>query len=529
MRPAYGDAARAAASFPTFLDVADYKPPRLRVLWVENKLDCRTWSYYCDLRAAMARLHDLCTPGARSTCFEKKRRFVPDVAVLGPRYTTNVVQDDETVGFDRVRWPTLPLAVVQNKMYAASTREIVGDARVKLRWVRAAGAAVAFTWLTRAPEFTELSEVPHLWLPFGVDAALYGRHAGALGAPHQPFDVGFTGASNSKYPLRQAILAMVRAMNVTSYLGTWAQTSLHRSDNRSWKALGRAEYAAQLARAKMWISTTGPDHIVGTRYFEVLASGTTLLMCNRPAAGARAYEGLFADGEHVVVFDTVDDLRDKILRYLRDEPARRRIVAAAAERVRRLHSWDARARFLTKAVLHAIARRPHGAPWYAAPRDAAAAQEGAVSIGCVARSAAFARALREQPVRPRRQLRWFTVSSCQRACGDAPVFAVHCGGFCSGNGHRWASCFCGSSSAPPAQRTLDAGLCATTCSLHDPRPCGGQGTLALYSTKGASSSLGRDAVSATTSTPRARRVLRIVPKDCGAGARLPVRHMCPGS
>ena len=32
---------------------------RLRVLWLENRLECGLWSYYCELRDAMAQLHEL--------------------------------------------------------------------------------------------------------------------------------------------------------------------------------------------------------------------------------------------------------------------------------------------------------------------------------------------------------------------------------------------------------------------------------------------------------------------------------------
>ena len=39
--------------------VADYSPPRWRVLWVEGRLDCRTWSYYCDVRSAFSALHEV--------------------------------------------------------------------------------------------------------------------------------------------------------------------------------------------------------------------------------------------------------------------------------------------------------------------------------------------------------------------------------------------------------------------------------------------------------------------------------------
>lgn len=470
----------ALGLLPFDTDVGAAPPPRLNIIWLENQLDCRTWSYYCDLRTAMAKLHRLCTPVRGSTCLEPKRNFAPQLVVVGPRYSTNVAHDDETLGFDRAQHASLPLAVFQNKMYAATTREIVGDPAAKLRWARAAGAMVGFTWLTRHHEFTRRSGVPHHWLPFGVDAAMYGRYAGQLGRDAQPIDIGFTGASSHKYPLRDAILREIGRMNVSSYLGTWEQTALNRADNRSWKALDREAYVRQLSRARMWVSTTGPSDIVGTRYFEVLASGTTLLLCNRPRAGRWVYDGLFEDGEHVVLFDGPADLRSKVLHYARDEAARQRIVMAAHALVQRLHTWDARARFVTRAVQVALARHGASAPYAPPPTTNAT---GAY-LGCFAASARTASDFKE--VRSKRPLRRFTVASCMQACRKArrPHVALTCGGFCSGNGHKLGRCSCAARARIGEYRKLRGPECATACSLRDGRPCGGHDAMAVYSMEG---------------------------------------------
>ena len=535
--------------------LADYTPRRLNVVWLENTLDCRTWTYYCDLKDAMAKLHTLCIPRHSLTCVDGRRGFTPQVVVAGPRYMANVAHPDETLGFDRAQYAHLPLAVVQNKMYAATAREIVGDASSKLRWAREAGAVVGFTWLALDHDFTQRSGVAHYRLPFGVDVALYGRHAATVpSAPPvatrsplalvQPIDVGFTGASNHKYPLREAILALVRSLkNVSSYFGTWAQTSLHRSDNRSWKALERDDYVKQISQTKLWVSTTGPSHIVGTRYFEILASGTTLLLCNRAPPGV--YDGLLEDGAarratdaraarrrvprlaflgaakslttcsvlrrragvHAVIFNDIDDLRAKIYRYLADEPARVRIVKAAAALVNRVHTWDARARFITRAVEHHVGLHDTRLPYYT-PRlhGAAAAVAGATTgvpepfVACVD---ARMNAQRFTEVPARRPLRRYTVATCAAACRvrGAGYFGTLCGGFCSGNGHRLARCFCARSAAGDAKfqlsfdpkRPRQRRDCATTCSLHDSRPCGGLDTMAVFAMAEAATSAAENA------------------------------------
>ena len=464
-----------------FDSIDGYTPPRLRIAWLENTLDCRTWTYYCDLKDAMSRIHELCVPRGSSTCIDGRRGFQPQLVVAGPRYMANVAHPDETLGFNRARYPYLPLAVIQNKMYAASTREIVGDASAKLQWARAAGASVGFTWLpTQHIEFSSLSGIPHHRLPFGVDAALYGKHAAELDTRPTPYeyDIGFTGASSNKYPLREAIIRQIKALGqVKAYLGTWQQTALRTTDNRSWKALDRDGYVLQISKTKMWVSTTGPSNIVGTRYFEILASGTTMLLCNKAPAGV--YDGLLKDGVHAVIFDGMDDLKAKILYYLANEPARRKIVDAALALTRRIHTWDARALFITRAVEAAMKLHDPKLPHYIKPADIREPPEPYLACLDGRRSAS---AFTE--IAARRPLRRYTVATCAAACRRRSThFAVMCGGFCSGNGHRLARCFCakvpylGSAMARKKQK-ID---CSTTCTLHDSRPCGGWDALAVYS------------------------------------------------
>ena len=482
----------AAAGLLSFDAALDEPPPRLRVLWIENSLDCRMWAYYCDIKAAMARLHEVCIPHGRELCRgTADKPFIPDIAVVGARYSININAEDDPVGFDRVHFSRLPLLVLQNKMYVPNGwREIVGNVTAKLGWVRAAGASAAFTWLTQHRRFTRVSGVPHHWMPFGVDLGRYSVQPGAFGAEAQPFDVGFTGASGAdKYPLRNAMLRELQSMNVSGFFGTWQQTALNRQDPRSWKAGDHSAYAKQIARARIWLSTTGPSHIVGTRYFEILASGTTLLMCNRPPPGEWVYDGLFEDGVHVVMFDGVQDLRSKVLYYLSNETERRRVVTAALEQTVRIHSWDARARFITRVAKAAIRRHQlnsDAAAVYVPPPGSRAANDSSY-VGCYLQRSTKETGL-SQPPRSRnaRKLHRYTVSSCEAACaspaGKHGFVALTGGGLTTGNGHTLARCMCATTALKRAdgwRRRPDA-ECATVCSLHDARPCGGYRAFALF-------------------------------------------------
>ena len=265
--------------------------------------------------------------------------------------------------------------------------------------------------------------------------------------------------------------------------------TLNRKNNQSWKALSRKGYARTLAATKVWVSTTGPSELVGTRYYEVLASGTTLLLCNAPPSPS-VYDGLFEDGVHVVTFRGMSDLREKVRFYLAHEGARRKIVLAAHALARSLHTWGARARFISHVTERALDQRHGRLPYYVPPPEASALEASTRYLGCydAPRSTSQLRAsgLREPArSRNRRKLWRYTVQLCQAAC-EGGVFGLSEGGFSSGNAHTQARCLCAAAKGGDvalqerlSRRSSDA-ECATACSLHDPRPCGGANAIALF-------------------------------------------------
>ena len=479
--------------------------PRWRVLWLDNRLDCRVWAYYCELRRAFGALHNLSNWG---NTHSPLRTLDPQLIVVGPRFTTNLHTADTALGVSRQRYSHVPLVVLQNKVYSVSEREYTGNLSAKLEWTRAIGAAAGFTWLTRHGEFTQRSGVPHHRLPFAADPRLYGQFAGNFSG--QVWDVGFTGSLTKKYSLRERVMEGLRKMpDIRAYLKSWSKAI--QPGDASWGRLRRIDYVRQIASSKMWVSTTGPDWIVGTRYFEVMMSGTTLLLCNRPPPGVSTYDGLFEDGVHVVMFDGVQDLRKKIKYYLNDEPARRRIVSAARELALSRHTWQSRAAFITQVAQKAIENHPSGVAWYQGPGGSAAADVNgpvhnsgsSVFAGCfVEKASLIERTKKAAGAQKRRAVDsnatlveqkrpdtisgpyriGFRVQDCEEACAGHLHFGLICGGFCSGDSHRRARCYCGRPRVLKAMVKHRAQLkCSSTCSLHDERPCGGPGAFAMYS------------------------------------------------
>ena len=93
----------------------------------------------------------------------------------------------------------------------------------------------------------------------------------------------------------------------------------------------------------MWLSTPSPANLVGTRYFEILATGTTLLVTPKN----NQVEGLFGPpGWHYIAFETLEEL-DQLLKYYKSHEAERMAIVRRAQlHVLAAHSWHVRARQL---------------------------------------------------------------------------------------------------------------------------------------------------------------------------------------
>jgi hypothetical protein len=94
--------------------------PRWNVLWLETRLDCRTWAYYCDLRRAFGKLHNLWP------AYKTLPAQLPDLIVVGPRFTTNNYHAWDPLGVSRRRLASVPLLVLQNKLYDCRRPSMVG-------------------------------------------------------------------------------------------------------------------------------------------------------------------------------------------------------------------------------------------------------------------------------------------------------------------------------------------------------------------------------------------------------------------
>ena len=194
-------------------------------------------------------------------------------------------------------------------------------------------------------------------LPFAVDPVLFSDYAEG-----KIYDLGFSGALHQKWTdARVRIkdrLFLRWPVKAPKYWGTrifWFDNSgiaRIRGGYRLSKFLGLGswphgeDYARLINSARIWLSTPSAIDLVGTRFYEIMAS-KTLLFCSR----SDAYESLFEDAVHCVMFNPdLSDFDDKLFYYLRNDDEREEITENGYQHVMQNHTWDRRIEQFTDAV-----------------------------------------------------------------------------------------------------------------------------------------------------------------------------------
>jgi len=258
----------------------------------------------------------------------------------------------------------IPKAIILNKEYGGSLPS-------KLGWIKENNINVAFTYHHDFKSFTESTGVPFHHLPFAADPIMFKDYG-----EKQDYDIGFTGGLGHTFTNGWEKTSKFGQVNPTKPEGQgWSHTLRQqvKEQYKNWTDINFYfsnhhhddinAYARRLTTAKQWLSTTGPVDIVGTRYFEVPLTNTTLLVCNRSTkmwgfdhncnridTEKNVYDGLFEEDKHYVAFDSPGELLEKIRYYKQNEHERQKIVQQAYEHSIKNHTWDARAKKFLKVI-----------------------------------------------------------------------------------------------------------------------------------------------------------------------------------
>jgi len=258
---------------------------------------------------------------------------------------------------------TVPLVVLINKEYALLQQ--------KLAWLRAHCVDAALSVHHDVTLYQQQTQVPFHRIWFGVDIEKFShpppngdRQSGTV-PPHEAyaFDLGFTGVvrpdqtANWRYRIWKQAWPTLSKRGLRLFSGP--QGGVHVGVAHA--ELNSTEYVRAMRASKMWLSTTGPSDLVGTRFFEVMATGVTLCVCNR-MDDDRIYSSLgIKEHKHVVMFSSLPEFVEVVTNFSSPEYEARRleIVRHAQELALRKFSWLHVAKRVDSVLRKAVATGRH--------------------------------------------------------------------------------------------------------------------------------------------------------------------------
>lgn len=179
-------------------------------------------------------------------------------------------------------------------------------------------------------DFEKITGIRAIRLPFSATPKYF--HARDV---EKEYDVGFCGAFHGNGKIKgeaQDLRPRIHDVLSSLSLKTYWRGQYTPSD----RIASTDEYAANMNKSKIWISTTGPVDDMGPRYFEVTLS-KALLFCNKMVD---TYEEYFIDGVNCVMFENnLSDFEDKLDFYIKNDTEREKIIENAYLLTSNNHTW----------------------------------------------------------------------------------------------------------------------------------------------------------------------------------------------
>lgn len=198
--------------------------------------------------------------------------------------------------------------------------------------------------------------IPFLKSHFAIDKAKF-KELNKLNIP-KVYDFGFTGSLHRNYiderykikceifenpQLKSNVGLQVLfkrnpiKLGFRDYKIYWAEWKTYSLLGKSLLPVGK-EYLKFLRKFKVLLSTCSAEGLVGTRFFEIMASKTLLFIPE-----SKFYNGLFKDGINACIFKKdMSDFKDKLEYYLFHEKERNRVCQNAYQDTIENHTYDKR-------------------------------------------------------------------------------------------------------------------------------------------------------------------------------------------
>jgi hypothetical protein len=236
----------------------------------------------------------------------------------------------------------------------ANLVKVVNNTRVMTTKSTSSINLLATTCSPHAEEWSTQFGLPIVFCPFATDVTSFDLTDQAASNPwsNRSCDIFLRwDTSPRKYRMREEIHAELA--------GDGEANNHHHEDIKVMAPttfLNETSYKQALVECKMTGTTIGMHgwiDLLGTRYYEVMASGTTLLLAERPSSSFSidSYRQLgMVENDTIVTFSSLEELLQKIRYYQRHPEEAAAIIRRAHERAMLQHGWDNRARLMVDAI-----------------------------------------------------------------------------------------------------------------------------------------------------------------------------------
>jgi spore maturation protein CgeB len=253
-------------------------------------------------------------------------KFKPDIIILG--FT---VTNDKNIKKFNIK-TKIPLYIILNKEYERLNE--------KLNWIKKIKPKKVFTVHHSFKKYEEICQIPFCKIMWSADHNVFKKYN-----EDYKHDLFFSGVIRKEQTdnLRNKInnkLDLIKNYNILMKVAVFKNDKLIGKLN----TFNLSDYANNIQNSKIALTTTGPGDLVGTRYFEIMASNKALILCN--IMPIEVYEDILIDKFNCVMFGDENDFIEKFKYYIEHEEERMKIVNQAYKYFLEKHTWDHKVKHL---------------------------------------------------------------------------------------------------------------------------------------------------------------------------------------
>jgi len=292
-----------------------------KILYFESNIK-KGCNYYQEFRDNLAKIHNLKI--ITSDLKKEINKFNPDMILIGFS-VTDVGDEAPTLNLNDV---SKPMYIFLNKEYAALDK--------KLEWIKYINPPPLkiFTVHHDYQKFQDITNITCQRIMWSANHKIFKKYN-----DEYKYDFFFSGVVRKEQTddMRNKIYHNLKFLKKYKLLVNARFYENNKNLNKS-KIFSNDDYAKNISDSKICLTTTGPADLVGTRYFEIMATNKALIMCNRMPENI--YDKIVIDKYNCIMFDDENDFVAKCKYYLKNEEERLKIVKTAYQYFLDNHTWS---------------------------------------------------------------------------------------------------------------------------------------------------------------------------------------------